>query len=100
MDVAHFLSAGAVGFARGLNDTPKIAALLTIIRALNIRWGFTAVAVSMAIGGLVNAKKVAETMSFKITSMNHGQAFAANLSTGVLVISASTFGLPVSTTHV
>src|SRR5437762_1225539 len=27
MDAGHFLSAGVVGFARGLNDTPKIAAL-------------------------------------------------------------------------
>jgi inorganic phosphate transporter, PiT family len=99
-DMAHFVSAGVVSFARGLNDTPKIAALLVIVKALNIRWGFTAVAVAMAVGGLLNAKKVAETMSFKITSMDHSQAFAANLSTGVLVILASTYGLPVSTTHV
>ena len=27
MDIAHFLSAGAVGFVRGLNDTPKMVAL-------------------------------------------------------------------------
>jgi inorganic phosphate transporter, PiT family len=33
MDAAHFLSAGVVGFARGLNDTPKIAALLLILPA-------------------------------------------------------------------
>ena len=28
MDAAHFVSAGIVSFARGLNDTPKIAAML------------------------------------------------------------------------
>ena len=28
MDAAHFFSAGVVSFARGLNDTPKIVALL------------------------------------------------------------------------
>ena len=28
LDGAHYASAGAVSFARGLNDTPKIAALL------------------------------------------------------------------------
>jgi PiT family inorganic phosphate transporter len=39
-------------------------------------------------------------MSHKITSMNHGQGFSANLTTGILVIMASLFGLPVSTTHV
>lgn len=32
--------------------------------------------------------------------MNHGQGFSANLATGILVIVASLFGLPVSTTHV
>ena len=30
MDGAHFLSAGVVSFARGLNDTPKIVAMLLL----------------------------------------------------------------------
>ena len=100
MDGVHFLSAGLVSFARGLNDTPKIAAMLLVINTVNIRWGVAAIAVMMALGGILNAKKVAETMSLKITSMNHGQGFAANAATGVLVILASKYGLPVSTTHV
>ena len=100
MDGAHFLSAGIVSFARGLNDTPKIAAMLLVIKALDIQWGLVAVALFMAVGGLLSAKKVAQTMSLKITSMNHGQGFSANLSTGILVILASIYGLPVSTTHV
>ncbi len=100
VDAAHFLSAGTVSFARGLNDTPKIVALLLLWKVLDIRWGFLAVASTMAIGGLLNARKVAETMSKKITTMNHGQGFTANLTTAVLVLLASLFGLPVSTTHV
>jgi PiT family inorganic phosphate transporter len=100
VDAAHFLSAGTVSFARGLNDAPKIVALLLLWKALDIRWGFAAVAVTMAIGGLLNARKVAETMSKKITVMNHGQGFTANLTTAILVVLASLFGLPVSTTHV
>ena len=39
-------------------------------------------------------------MSQKITQMNHGQGFTANLMTSVIVIGASRLGLPVSTTHV
>ncbi len=100
MNTAHFLSAGTVSFARGLNDTPKIVALLLLWKALDIRWGFAAVAITMAIGGLLNARKVAETMSKKITAMNHGQGFTANLTTALLVVAASLYGLPVSTTHV
>jgi len=100
VDAFHFLSAGAVSFARGLNDTPKIAALLLVASALDIRWGLVAVAVAMAVGGLLNARKVADTMSHRITDMNPGQGFAANLATALLVNTASYHGLPVSTTHV
>ena len=100
MDGAHFLSAGVVSFARGLNDTPKIVAMLLLLQAMDIRWGFFAVAITMAVGGLLHSRRIAETMSHKITTMNHGQGFSANLATGILVILASFFGLPVSTTHV
>jgi inorganic phosphate transporter, PiT family len=100
VDFCHFLSAGIVSFARGLNDTPKIVALLPIVGGFSIRGGMLAVGLGMAIGGLLNARKVAETMSKKITEMNCGQGFSSNLVTGILVIAASRFGLPVSTTHV
>ena len=81
-------------------DTPKIAALLLVATALDIKWGLVAVTVSMAVGGLLNARKVAETMANRITDMNPGQGFAANLVTAILVNTASYHGLPVSTTHV
>jgi inorganic phosphate transporter, PiT family len=100
MDTAHFLSAGVVSFARGLNDTPKIAALLMVLPALGAHWSLLSVAVAIALGGLLSARRVAETMSHKITGMNHGQGFSANLATGLMVTAASLFGLPVSTTHV
>lgn len=100
LDSLHFLSAGAVSFARGLNDTPKIAALLLAGSMLDVRWGFAAVATAIAIGGWLNARRVADTMSHGITGMNSGQGFAANLSTALLVTTASLHGLPVSTTHV
>jgi PiT family inorganic phosphate transporter len=100
MDAAHFLSAGIVCFARALNDTPKMVAMLLILKAVDIRVGFLAVAIMMVVGGLIHSRKIAETMSRKITEMNHGQGFAANFCTGILVIAASVFGLPVSTTHV
>jgi PiT family inorganic phosphate transporter len=100
LDTLHFISAGVVSFARGLNDTPKIVGLLIIINAIDLKWGMIAVAITMALGGLINAKKVGITMSKKITPMNHGQGFTANMITGLLVTTASIHGLPVSTTHV
>ncbi|MEM7085044.1 MAG: inorganic phosphate transporter [Bacteroidota bacterium] len=100
LDALHYLSAGIVSFARGLNDTPKIVGLLVIINTMDIKWGMIAVAITMAIGGLLNAKKVGITISKKITPMNSGQGFTANMITGLLVTTASVHGLPVSTTHV
>ena len=96
----HYLSAGIVSFARGLNDTPKIVGLLLVVEALHIQLGTLAIATAMALGGLLNARKVAITMSRKIALMNDGQALTANLVTGLLVILASRYGLPVSTTQV
>ncbi|PJC60465.1 MAG: inorganic phosphate transporter [Ignavibacteria bacterium CG_4_9_14_0_2_um_filter_37_13] len=100
LDYAHYISSGVVSFARGLNDTPKIVGLLLVINAIDIKYGMITVAIAMAIGGLLNARKVGETVSKKITPMDHGQGFTANLITGLLVTTASLHGLPVSTTHV
>jgi inorganic phosphate transporter, PiT family len=100
LDWLHYLSAGTVSFARGLNDTPKIAALLLVIPLVGSFGSVGLVALVIACGGLVSARRVAETMSRKITPMNHGQGFTANLITGLIVIGASRLGLPVSTTHV
>lgn len=100
VDAFHFLSAGAVSFARGLNDTPKIAALLLLSGPIQTPWNLVIVALGMALGGLLNARRVAHTMSHKLTEMNPGQGFSANLSTALLVTTASLHGMPVSTTHV
>src|SRR5262245_47476975 len=103
LDVLHYLSGGAVGFARGLNDTPKIVALLLgadALQAIHPNLGLALIAIAMAVGGIVNARKVAETMSRKITRINPGQGFTGNLVTASLVVAASIFKLPVSTTHV
>ena len=100
LDLMHFISAGIVSFARGLNDTPKIVGLLIVINTLDIKWGMSAVAIAMAVGGVLNAKKAGKIISKKITPMNSGQGFTANLVTGLLVTTASIHGLPVSTTHV
>ncbi len=100
LDAAHAVSACAVSFARGLNDTPKIVGLAALAGGLGmpaIVWG---VGLAMALGGLTGARRVAETMSQRITTMDRGQGLAANFITAILVIAASRWGLPVSTTHV
>jgi inorganic phosphate transporter, PiT family len=96
----HITSAVTICFARALNDTPKLAALLVAAKFTEQKLPIALVGVMMVIGGLVFAKKVAHTMSIKVTRLDDAQGLTANLITTSLVLLASKFGLPVSTTHV
>jgi PiT family inorganic phosphate transporter len=100
LDALHFLSAGAASFARGLNDTPKMVALMLAVPGVSGHWAFLLIAGTIALGGLLDIRRVAETLGKKITGMNAGQGFAASLVTAGLVTTASLHSLPVSTTHV
>lgn len=95
-----FVCGGAVSFARGLNDTPKTAALLLPIAVFDDSGAVLAVGIAMLVGGLLGARRVARMMSDRITTLDLGTALAASLTTALLVGTASVNGLPVSTTHV
>jgi PiT family inorganic phosphate transporter len=103
MDGLHWLSAGATAFARGLNDAPKILGLGAIAAAtieISLSTSFMLVALAMTAGSVIRGLKVTETLAEKVTPMQPIEGLTANLVTAVLVISASRFALPVSTTHV
>jgi len=98
--VLHFISGGLVSLARGLNDTPKIAAVLLLVPTLGSPLAIALCGALISLGGVAGARRVAHNMSHRITAMNPGQAFTANLLTGLLVTLATGWGMPVSTTHV
>jgi PiT family inorganic phosphate transporter len=99
-DGVHWFSAAAISFARGLNDTPKLVAVLLVAAAFNAQLNYLAVALAIAIGGVLGAAHVAQTLSKRITPMAAREAVTANLVAATLVTLASPFALPVSTTHV
>jgi PiT family inorganic phosphate transporter len=96
----HIGSAIAICFARSVNDTPKLVALLIAAHMLNQSGSVILIAVVMGLGGVMFAHRVAQTMSQRITQIDHASGLTANLITATLVLFASQFGLPVSTTHV
>jgi inorganic phosphate transporter, PiT family len=98
----HQISAFSLGFARGLNDTPKILALLVAAgwSGIDPRISLVAIAGAMALGGYLRAGRVAETLAHRITRIDHGQGPLANAISSGLVVGASLAGTPVSTTHV
>jgi len=104
----HWLSSGAASFARGLNDTPKIAALLVLAASLApearpetiVPWAIVAVALVMGMGSLWGGYRVLDVLAHRVTPLDPGTGFAANAGTSLLVLAATPLGLPVSTTHV
>jgi PiT family inorganic phosphate transporter len=102
LNVFHFMSAGAVSFARGVNDAPKLMALGFAAGALGggVTFSVAVVTVAMSIGGLVMSRRIAETMSKKISQIEPGTGVIANSTAAVLVIMGSLYKLPLSTTHV
>lgn len=103
-DIAHWISSALISFARGLNDTPKIVAVLFVsmaaFKALELKTVFILGTLSMGLGSYFRGMRVTETLSEKITGMDKFDSVIANLSTAFLVAFASRFGVPVSTTHV
>ncbi len=99
-ELVHWASAGLISFSRGLNDTPKIAALVLTAGLLPAQMNYVLVALAMAAGGLLAARRVARTMSQRVTQIEPLPGMSANLVAAGLVGAVSGWGLPVSTTHV
>jgi inorganic phosphate transporter, PiT family len=105
--VSHWISAGLASFARGVNDAPKIVALGAFfyvtgdgLATAPLPLLFGIVALGMTAGSLIAGWRVTETLATRVTTIDHPQGLAANASTALIVIAASRFGLPASTTHV
>lgn len=103
LDTLHWISSGATSFFRGVNDAPKILAVGVAAGALlglTNEGLYVLVAAAMGAGSLIAGFRVTRTLAEKVTPIEPGNGFAANLVTALLVAGASRFALPVSTTHV
>jgi inorganic phosphate transporter, PiT family len=100
MDGLHWVSAGGVGFARGLNDTPKIVSLGVAVQGVDVIWLFVLVAAAMLVGSVVAGARVAKVLAEDLVRMDHLEGFTANVVTALLVGFGANLGLPMSTTQV
>lgn len=102
----HWLTSGATSFARGLNDAPKIAALVLGACALSgsstgqFFLTFIAVAAGMVLGSIIAGRRVTRVLACDVVRMIPREGFVANLVTSALVGPGAALGLPMSTTHV
>ncbi|HEY3131562.1 MAG TPA: anion permease [Acidobacteriota bacterium] len=102
----HWLTSAAASFSRGLNDAPKMVALVLGAVAVS---GFSAVPPVLAFavvttgilgGSWLAGRRVTDVLAFKVTRMDHREGLIANLITATLVGPGAAFGWPMSTTHV
>src|SRR3989449_5378795 len=107
LDTIHWISSGLTSLARGVNDAPKILAML-LLGGTVAAWpsdtmkvaAFAGAALAMGLGGFIGGYRVTEVLAEKVTRMDHVEGISANLTTSSLVLVTATMGLPVSTTHV
>jgi PiT family inorganic phosphate transporter len=103
VDGAHWLSSGSVGFARGLNDAPKIVAVgaFTLVPSgMTSREVLYVVAGAMVVGSLLAGMRVARRLGDDVLDLSHVEGAKANFTTAGLVGAATFGGFPLSTTQV
>lgn len=103
VDSLHLFSGELTSFARGLNDTPKMAALLVGMHVVTMNHAllpYLIVGTGIILGGLLGGRRVTNTLSRRITTLHPIEGFFSNAVTSALVVFGSFLGLPFSTTHV
>jgi PiT family inorganic phosphate transporter len=101
----HWFTSGATGFARGMNDAPKMVAIVLAAAMLHGNYqiraaAFALVTLGMVAGSWLAGRRVTSVLAERITAMDHWEGFLANAVTAALVMPGAALGLPMSTTHV
>lgn len=106
LDHVHWLTSGASSFARGMNDAPKMVALILAASALTggaqigSPLGFGIVTLGMVAGSIAAGTRVTRFMAERLTVIGHRDGLLASLVTSLLVTTGAVCGAPMSTTHV
>jgi PiT family inorganic phosphate transporter len=104
----QILSSAFMAFGHGSNDAQKVMGIITMallsrgmISSLEVPvWVILTAALAMGLGTFMGGWKVIKTIGMKMLKLQPIHGFAAETSATMIIIGASHFGLPVSTTHV
>ncbi|AVX21659.1 MAG: inorganic phosphate transporter [Bacillota bacterium] len=104
----QILSAALTAYSHGSNDAQKSMGLITMalvsagmIDTFHVPfWVVVACASALALGTATGGKKIIRTMGGRIFKIEPINGFASDISSSLVILLASRFGLPVSTTHV
>jgi PiT family inorganic phosphate transporter len=106
----QLLSGGLLALAHGTNDAQKTMGVITLaliahgdISADNFHvpaWVVISAATAIALGTYTGGWRIIRTMGMKIIKMDPAQGFSAQGAGAAVILAASHFGYPLSTTHV
>jgi len=104
----QIISSAFMAFGHGSNDAQKAMGIITMallsggaIKTLDVpTWVVLICALAMGFGTLFGGWKIIKTLGHKMLKLEPIHGFAAETSSTAIIIAASHFGLPVSTTHV
>ncbi|HLO35211.1 MAG TPA: inorganic phosphate transporter [Candidatus Deferrimicrobium sp.] len=103
------LSAGFMAFSHGSNDAQKTMGIMTLaLIAAGILppdatiplWVIVLAATAISFGTAAGGWRIIRTMGQKVVKLDPVHGFAAETTAASIILTASHFGMPVSTTHV
>src|SRR4051812_20536380 len=107
--LGQILSGGLLSLAHGTNDAQKTMGIITLALIANGNlasdattptWVIVAAASAIALGTYSGGWRIIKTVGTRIIKMDSAQGFSAQGSGAAVILAASHFGYPLSTTHV
>src|SRR5919112_805984 len=104
----HLVSSALYSVGHGLNDAQKTMGIIAVLLYSTghlggefhvPHWVAISCYVAIGLGTLTGGWRIIETMGTRITKLSQHQGFSASTGGSVMLIAASYFGIPVSTTH-
>lgn len=106
----QLFSSGFLAFSHGSNDAQKTMGIITlslmtfgVISNKNFDipiWVICACASTLALGTMTGGWRIIKTMSSKVIKMKPIHGFSVETASASIILTASHFGFPVSTTHI
>ena len=104
----QLLSAAFMAFSHGSNDAQKTMGIITLALVAGgvladptvPLWVIIAAASAMSLGTAAGGWRIIKTMGQRVVKLDPVHGFAAETTAASIILGASHFGMPVSTTHV
>ena len=107
--LGQILSGGLLSLAHGTNDAQKTMGIITLALVANGNieadagtptWVIVSAALAIALGTYSGGWRIIKTVGTRIIKMDTAQGFASQSGGATVILAASHFGYPLSTTHV